>query len=247
MKLSLQSLSIRAALVIFSCVGISQAPASAASIVASPVNLLVNGSFEDTTLSGTSQAQLTSGWQTYSKINGWSATPNGQIEVQHGIAGTPYAGSNLAELDSHNYDPNKFSAQNPLGFYQDVTTVAGQNYTLSFAYSARPNTAAEQNIFDILVGDVSNPGNIFKQTISDGAGGSDTAWSIFTKTFKATSGLSRVQFNYNGPLDTYGAYIDDVKLVTAVPEPSAITGIVLAGLGLVTLKKRNASKKSLVV
>ncbi|MHC5600038.1 MAG: DUF642 domain-containing protein [Nostoc sp.] len=245
MKLSLQTLSISAAFIALSCVGISQAPASA-----SPVNLLVNGSFEDTTLSGTSQAQLTSDWQTYSSINGWTATPNGQIEVQRGIAGTPYAGFNLAELDSHNYDPSKFSAQNPLGFYQNVTTVAGQNYTLSFAYSPRPNTAAVENVFDILVGDVKNSSNIFKQTISDGAGGANTAWSIFTTTFKATSDLSRVQFNYNGPLNTYGAYIDDVKLVTAsaaVPEPSAITGIVLAGLGLVTLKKRNASKKSLVV
>lgn len=232
MKLSLKTLSISAAFIALSCVGIS--PASA-----SPTNLLVNGSFEDTILSNNT-------WNTYSSINGWTATPNGQIEVQRNVAGSPYDGFNLVELDSHNYDPSKFNAQNPLGLYQDVTTVAGQDYTLSFAHSARPNTAAGENIFNILVGDVGNVGNILTQNISDGAGGSNTAWSIFTTTFKATSSLSRVQFNYGGPLNTYGSYIDDVKLATAVPEPTAITGIVLAGLGLVTLKKRNASKKSVV-
>ncbi|MEH2008833.1 DUF642 domain-containing protein [Nostoc sp.] len=232
MKLSLRTLSISAAFIALSCVGISP-------VVAASPNLLVNGSFEDTTLSNNS-------WATYSTINGWTATPNGQIEVQRSVAGTPYDGLNLVELDSHNYDASKFNAQNPLGLYQDVATVAGQNYTLSFAYSPRPNTAAVENVFNILVGDASNSGSILTQSISDGAGGSNTVWSIFTTTFKATSALSRVQFNYTGPLDTYGAYIDDVKLVTAVPEPTAITGIVLAGLGLVTLKKRNTSKKSLV-
>ncbi|MEH2412475.1 PEP-CTERM sorting domain-containing protein [Nostoc sp.] len=232
MKLSLRTLSISAAFIALSCVGISP-------VAASQINLLANGSFEDTILSNNS-------WATYSSINGWTATPNGQIEVQRNVAGAPYDGFNLVELDSHNYDAKKFDAQNPLGFYQDVTTVAGQDYTLSFAYSARPNTAAGENVFNILVGDPSNVGNILTQNISDGAGGSNTVWSIFTTTFKANSALSRVQFNYTGPLDTYGSYIDDVKLVTAVPEPTAITGIVLAGLGLITLKKRNASKKSLV-
>ncbi|BDI19433.1 hypothetical protein ANSO36C_52350 [Nostoc cf. commune SO-36] len=250
MKLSLRTLSLSATLTILSAVGISQAPASAvlASTPVTSVNLLVNGSFEDTTLAGTSQAQLTSGWATYSQINGWSATPNGKIEVQRGVAGTPYAGSNLIELDSHNYDKSKFSANNPLGLYQDVATVAGQSYTLSFAYSARPNIAAAENIFDILVGDIGNVGNIFKTTISDGAGGANTAWSIFTTTFTANNALSRIQFNYKGNLDTYGAYIDDVKLVTsatAVPEPSTMAGMVVVGLGLVSLKKRNTSKKLL--
>ncbi|MEH2247476.1 DUF642 domain-containing protein [Nostoc sp.] len=232
MKLSLRTLSISAAFIALSCVGIS--PASAA-----PTNLLVNGSFEDPILANGT-------WNTYSSITGWTATPNGKIEVQRNAAGSPYDGFNLVELDSDNYDPSKFNAQNPLGLYQDVATVAGQDYTLSFAHSARPGTTAAENVFNVLVNDASNVGNIFTESISDGAGGSNTAWSIFTKTFKATSALSRVQFNYTGPLNTYGSYIDDVKLATAVPEPTAITGIVLAGLGLVTLKKRNALKKSVV-
>jgi hypothetical protein len=220
--------------------------AGSAHAIATPVssaNLLINGSFEDTTLTGTNQAQLTSNWETYAKINGWSATPNARIEVQRGIAGSPYAGSNLVELDSHDYS-KPLSSQDPLGLYQDVATVVGQTYTLSFAHSARPNTTAENNIFDVLVGDATNVGNIFQSTISDGAGKGETVWSIFTKTFTATSQLSRVQFNYKGTRNTTGSYIDDVKLVT-VPEPSAMAGIVVVGLGLVNFKKRNAYKKSL--
>jgi hypothetical protein len=236
MNLSLRTLSISATFAILSAVGISQAPASATPV--SPVNLLVNGSFEDTILAPNS-------WGTYSQINGWSATPNGQIEVQSGAAGTPYAGSNLVELDSDNYNPSNFSATNPLGLYQDVATVAGQAYTLSFAYSARPGTAANENVFSALVGDSTNTGNILNQVIYDGAGGANTAWSIFTTTFTANSALSRIQFNYGGPLDTVGAYIDDVKLVKSVPEPDAIVGIALVGLGLVTLKKRNTFKKDI--
>ncbi|WP_242053374.1 PEP-CTERM sorting domain-containing protein [Nostoc parmelioides] len=232
--------------------------------IATPVssmNLIVNGGFEDTTLTGTNQAQLTgnSTWNIYDRINGWSATPNGKIEVQRGgIAGSPHKDisdpnnaydRNLVELDSHGYDKTKFSAENPLGIYQDVATVVGQTYTLSFDYSARPNTSAANNIFDVLVGDVANVGNVLRERISIGAGGQTTAWTTFTRTFIATSQLSRVQFNYtpndlNTGLDTYGSYIDDVKLVTAnvaeVPEPGAMAGIVIAGLGLVTFKKRSA-------
>jgi hypothetical protein len=251
MKLSLCNLSISATLTILSAVGISQAPAFAvpASTPVSSVNLLVNGSFEDTTLVGTSQNQLTSGWGTYSQINGWSATPNGKIEVQRGVAGTPYAGFNLVELDSDNYDKTKFSANNPLGLYQDVATVAGKSYTLSFAYSPRPGIAAVENVFDVLVGDNTNVGNILKTTISDGAGGANTVWSMFSTTFTANNALSRIQFNYKGSLDTFGAYIDDVKLVNTspadVPEPNAMAGIAVVGLGLVFVKKRNTSKKSL--
>ncbi|WP_427160300.1 PEP-CTERM sorting domain-containing protein [Aliinostoc sp. HNIBRCY26] len=241
---------------VISASAIASLAGSAHALVApsSPVNLIVNGSFEDTTLAGTNQAQLTGDnktWKTYDRINGWSATPNGKIEVQRGgVAGSPYQGSNLVELDSHGYTANNFSQQNPLGIYQDVATVAGKTYTLSFAYSARPDTKAVDNVFDVLVRDAANLGNnIFRDTVSAGDGAKTTVWSIFTKTFTATSQLSRVQFNYTGPLNTLGAYIDDVKLVSVskvdVPEPSAIAGIVVVGLGLVTFKKRNALKKSL--
>lgn len=195
-------------------------------------NLVVNGSFEE------SPTLKDGGWGTYDAIKGWTATTGGKIEVQRGAAGKAYDGKQLVELDSHHYDKNAAV----LGLFQDLVTKPGQWYTLSFAYSARPNVTAAENVFSVLFG------NNFKQTVRAGAGSNQTNWNLFSVDVLATSELTRLQFNNEGSRDTLGAYIDDVEVTaSAVPEPMTMAGMAIAGLGLAAnkkLKNRRVSKKS---
>lgn len=216
-------LALATLLVTATAIATGAAPASA-------FNLVTNGSFEN------SPTLNDGGWGTYDSIQGWTATAGGKIEVQRGAAGKAYDGKQLVELDSHNYDKNA----PVLGLFQDIATKAGQMYTLSFAYSARPGVAAPENVFSVLFGDT------FKQQIQAGAGGSQTNWNIFKVDVLATSDVTRLQFNYDGAnRDTLGAYIDDVQVsASAVPEPTTMAGMALAGLGLAARKKLKARRQN---
>ncbi len=215
--MNLQKLAIATVLTTSAAIGVGAIQPAFA------INMVQNGSFESTQLKD-------GGWGTYDTIEGWSATPGGKIEVQRGAAGKAYDGKQLVELDSDNYNKNI----PVLGIFQDIVTKPGQWYTLSFAFSPRPGIAAAENVFSVLFGDS------FKQTIQAGAGGAETSWKVFTTNVLAASATTRLQFNYEGTRDTYGAYIDDVKMSdssAAVPEPTTMAGLALAGMGMAARKK----------
>jgi PEP-CTERM motif len=224
--ISVKQLSTTIALTILAATTLGQVKPAAAE------NLIKNGNFEAPV-----DLQFTygdaGGWGTYEQIQGWKATNGGKIEIQtNGIAGSPYEGKHLVELDSHFYDKDAPD----LGLFQDVATKVGQKYELSFAYSARPYvTGAGQNSFNLLFGDQ------FKQVLDAGDGGTQTDWRIFKQTVTATSNLTRLQFNYMGSRDYLGAYIDDVKLSKATPEPAAMLGLGLAGMGMLARKRQRAN------
>lgn len=216
----LQKLSV-ASVLVCSILGVSQVKPAAAA------NMVVNGSFEDTLLTGGTNI-ANGGWGTYNQILGWKATDGGEIEIQRGAAGAAQDGNQLTELDSHNY-----TSQDTIGIFQDIATEIGSKYRLSFFYSPRPDTAATENNFNVLFG------NVLNQTISGGAGGSQTNWLKYTVDIVATSNLSRLQFNYdvkNDLKNTYGSYIDNVSLET-VPEPGTLLGIALVGLAVASKRK----------
>ncbi len=205
-------------------VGLSHAPALAD-------NLVTNGGFEAPVVMNHGK------WGIFDQISGWKATTGGKIELQRNAAGAAYEGSTLLELDSHYYDKKA----PVLGLFQDIATKAGQQYSLSFAYSARPGvTGVGQNSFSVLFGDQ------FKESIDAGKGTSQTNWNIFKTTLTASSALTRLQFNYDGFRDTLGAYIDDVKLeaiptvTKSVPEPATLLGLV--GVGLVARKLKRSKR-----
>jgi hypothetical protein len=221
---SFQTVSTAAVLSIVAGLSI-QLPASAA-------NLVNNGSFEVTPTK-----IKDGGWTTYDAIEGWTATDGGKIEIQRGAAGKAYDGKNLLELDSHGYKKDI----PVLGVFQDIQTKVGQKYLLSFMFSARPNVKAEDNIFTVLFGDS------FSQTIEAGRGGKQTNWMSFTTEVIASNPLTRLQFNSEGERNTFGAYIDSVSLVEAsseaVPEPTTMAGLALAGLGLGAARKAKARRQ----
>jgi hypothetical protein len=183
-------------------------------VSAAQTNLVTNGSFENYT-----QANQT--WSTYASGNGWTTGAAG-LEIRNNVAGTAADGKNFAELDT---------AQNS-SIYQDISTVIGQEYVLTFSYANRTGVAVSSNGLGWSFGDLvgSTPDLAYNST-------GDNAWSTFSVTWTATSELTRLSFSAKGTSDSYGSSLDNIRVVSsggqppsAVPEP-ATSGLMLIGLG----------------
>jgi glucose/arabinose dehydrogenase len=99
------------------------------------INLLVNGSLE--------QSALAAGqFKTFTSIPGWTAIPGGTIELWRALNGVNASdGLNFAELDyTSGFD----------GFQQVVQTSAGQTYALTFDARLRPSTSASTQAVEVL-------------------------------------------------------------------------------------------------
>lgn len=185
--------------------------AAAAQSVAA-ANLVTNGSFESTVLSGGS-------WVVTSDVDGWL----GPIELRNGIEGIAQDGYNFAELD---VITNSTITQ----------TIYGTGLVnLSFWYSARPGTVAGTNDLGFGLGSLSG-------TVLTGQGNASGlhGWQQFAGIADlGNSGSAVLSFSALGASDSVGGSLDNVS-VTAVPEPETLA-MLLAGLGLVAgvARRRN--------
>jgi hypothetical protein len=153
---------------------------------------------------------------------GWTAGPGPGIEIQYNnVAGLPFSGENLVELDS-------------TGNTQMNRNIDAGTYKLTFYYSPRPGIAAASNGIDVLV----NGTSVFNVT---GDGGGQTGWVLQTVNFwiGAPGVLS---FAALGTSDSLGGYLEDVRLAV-VPEP-ATWAMMLGGFGLLgaALRRHGAAK-----
>jgi len=128
------------------------------------------------------------------------------VEIQRNAAGASYMSDQHAELDG--YHPSKI--------WQKVTTIPGKEYTLSYRYSARPNTDASENTMQASANGVSL--GVIAPTASLGT----TNWLPMTHTFTATTSYTKFEFADLGPDDQgdtggLGMYVDDVRLTCTTP------------------------------
>lgn len=135
-----------------------------------------------------------------------------ELEIQSGYAGWLAAeGEQFAELDS----------TVPTIIGQRLLTTPGAEYTLSFAFSARPDTAIENNAVEVFWN-----GDSLGVITTDAAISDNTAWSTYTFTVTAAGDGASVAFADRGtPADGFGTFLDNVS-VTCNQGNSGLQGIV---------------------
>lgn len=224
-KLSLKPLALAL------CFGALTGAASAST------NLIVNGSFEDISET-TGVQQLNNGsWQVFSTIPGWITIAGAGIEVRNNVAGSAQNGSQFVELDSHSYvqgKPKNYNSNSTM--LQNIGTTFNENYTLSFWYSPRPNTATGFAADTNNIGVYWN-GAALGGTLSGTNGTGSNNWLKYTYTVTGTGGTDMLKFSALGTEETYGGSLDNVSLISAIPEPGTYT-MLLAGLGLMGIIAR---------
>lgn len=185
---------------------------------ASP-SLIVNGSFE-------ADPQAPGSFGIYPNLTGWLGGSDG-IELRNNFDGAAFDGVNFIELDVFF---NSSASQSI------ATTLPGQVYALSFAYSPREGVAASSNGIEAFWNGASL--GIFT---GDGAPiGSGNTWLVQSFFVTGTGAGDTLRFDAVGTSDQFGGAIDAVSLVAAaVPEPTTLTllALGLAGLGFSIRKK----------
>lgn len=152
-------------------------------------NLLVNGSFEASSLAANR-------WAGFSSIEGWTALTGGTIELWNNL-------NNVKATDGVNFGELDFLSGRD-GFYQDVSTVQGQRYDLSF--DARSRFIGSTSTIEVLWNDS-------VVAIVPPAGN----WTTYNFTVTGTGGQDRLTFREaaNESTDGLGALYDNVSLVVS--------------------------------
>jgi fibro-slime domain-containing protein/LPXTG-motif cell wall-anchored protein len=144
-----------------------------------------------------------------SEWNGFPRPTNAFLELQNGVAGDAHGGTGqLVEMDSDWAGPNNPLNGEPASakIYQEIQTIPGRDYTITFYFSPRPNTSLENNSLQF------SWDNVLRDTIS-GAGENNTNWVKKEYTLTATGTTTRIQFADAGvPSDSLGTYLDDVSV-----------------------------------
>jgi hypothetical protein len=157
---------------------------------------------------------------------GWNSVAGGGIEVQYNnVAGQPFSGENLVELDS--------TSNSTMERFIDPGA-----YLLTFYYSARPNVPADSNGITIFA----NGSQIYNVT---GAGTGNTNW-MFQQVKFSINAPGSLRFAAVGTSNSLGGYIENVSLSGAVPEP-ATWAMMIFGFGAVGGAMRTAQRRRAVL
>ena len=152
-------------------------------------NLLVNGSFEASSVAANN-------WAGFSSIPGWTALTGGTIELWNNLNNVRATnGANFGELDY-------LGARD--GLYQSVRTTAGQSYDLSFDARSRPGLGSSTTTIEVLWND---------SVVASVPPGS--AWRNYHFNVVGTGGQDRLTFREaaSQSADGLGALYDNVSLL----------------------------------
>ena len=181
--------------------------------------LVVNGSFESNAIT-TPFAQL-------SAVTGWTSSVSGNtaFEIQKGATQGGLSGFNPVAAAGTQY--LELNAERLTSVSQSLATTAGGTYALSFAYSGRPGTpGGASSLMNVYWGST-------LLTPTALVGTTTGVWQTYSQNVTALGSSTLLRFESIGPASapTYGSYLDNVSVTTAVPEPESYV-MMLLGLGL---------------
>lgn len=196
------------------------------------VNMINNGSFENPTVSTPEK------WNIYPSNSsglGWfvewysSATNYGGhtrpvtplLELHRGVNGwNASSGSQYAELDTDWDGPTGTLNNEPasVSVFQNLPTIAGYEYQITYDFSPRPNTNSSNNILQIMLN-----GNVLDTHTASGGG--NTTWETKTNNFVADSTLTKLQFTDKGTPESMGTFLDNVSVTCLGPQTGTISGM----------------------
>ena len=187
--------------------------------------LVVNGSFENNVIS--------SSWAALSSVTGWtsSASGNSAFEIQKGATQGGQGGFNPVAAAGTQY--LELNAASLTSVSQSIATTAGGTYALSFAYSGRPDTpGGASSLMNVYWGST-------LLTPTALIGNTSGVWQTYSQNVSALGSSTLLRFESIGPVSapSYGSYLDNVSVTTAVPEPESYA-MMLLGLGLLGFMAR---------
>jgi hypothetical protein len=194
-------------------------------------NLIQDGGFETPDIGDVWYQTFTSPFPT--PLDSWTPS-NVDIVSSLGAPGNAPAYQGVQYLDLVGTGPDGTELSTGM-ISQTFGTVAGQTYTLSFAYSNNPwstSTASASVSVDGLSGGVTH----------DTSTTTDLDWLTYTNTFVATSSSATLTFIETVGSNNGGVLIDAVS-VAGVPEASTWAMMLagFAGLSLLGYRARRAS------
>ena len=201
------------------CLTVAAVTALAGPVMAG-TNLIINGSFEESSLDpGVGWIPMGGG---NTAINGWTTWG----------AGVDYMGTILAASDGvRSIDLNNVSAGG--GIEQAFSTVAGWIYTVGFDLSANMYGGPTPKVMEVSAAGQSEQFEF--DYVAAGSTAAEPAWERITWTFVGTGATATLRFGgISGGV--YGADIDNVVVTGRVPTPGAAALIGIGGL--LTLRRR---------
>lgn len=175
------------------------------------INLFENSGFENPALSGgwNIYADGTSGlaWDVQWQAGSGDNTP-AKAELQQIY--TAHSGEQYLELDSDFDGPGGGISNEAAStrISQTITTVPGQEYEISYYYSARPGYGMADNKVGLYIDGF--PWDLSVTT--NGIGDSDTTWFQKTNSFTADSTSHTITFADLGTANSFGMFLDDVRV-----------------------------------
>jgi choice-of-anchor C domain-containing protein len=187
---------------------------------AANANLIVNGSFENSSLNPGGSWSVLGGGNT--SIDGW-VTVGGGID---------YFGTIITASDGiHSIDLNNVTPGG--GIMQTFDTNVGWIYTVEFDMSANMYGGPTPKVLRVHAG--GDTADFEFDYVAAGATAIDPAWERMSWTFVATSSSTDLWFE-GISTGVYGAALDTVVVTGVVPAPGALAGFGV--LGVVATRRR---------
>jgi hypothetical protein len=177
-------------------------------------NLITNGGFENPNVGGNwnifQEGTSDLGWMV-----AWEGSAgNGSVanlEIHGGVAGWEASeGNQYAELDS-DFDGPTGSIQNESAstrISQELNTVPGQTYEISFDFAARPGTDYADNRLGLYLDDVAWDTSFTRTNVD----GTQPNWVTITRTFTAVKSTTIISFADLGTSNSFGTLLDNVSV-----------------------------------